>query len=87
MFVVQSKEFAEGISRVAKLLNITPHYDGIVTLQAVAKVVQTRLSAEAQANPNDIIVKVSLHLNCSNLFSFSFIIGYSISYSRYGSGF
>ncbi|XP_068894364.1 RNA transcription, translation and transport factor protein [Tenebrio molitor] len=53
----QSKEFAEGITNVAKLLNITPHPDPLITLKAVAKMVTTRLSPQAQANPSEVIIK------------------------------
>ena len=56
--LVHSKDFADGISNVAKLLNVTPHPDPIITLNAVAKLVTTRLSPQAQANPNEVIVKV-----------------------------
>jgi hypothetical protein len=60
----QSKEFAEGITNVAKLLNITPHPDPLITLKAVAKMVTTRLSPQAQANPSEVIIKVILcHLS------------------------
>ncbi|XP_044264954.1 RNA transcription, translation and transport factor protein [Tribolium madens] len=52
-----SKEFAEGISKVAQLLNITPHPDPLVTLKAVTKLVTVRLSPQAQANPSEVVLK------------------------------
>ncbi|RZC40914.1 UPF0568 protein, partial [Asbolus verrucosus] len=54
---IQSKDFADGISNVAKLLNITPHPNPLVTLKAVTKLVTTRLSPQAQANPSEFILK------------------------------
>ncbi|CAG2061920.1 unnamed protein product [Timema podura] len=40
------------------LLNVTAHPDHLITLKAVSKVVQRRLSAEALENPDSVIVKV-----------------------------
>lgn len=55
---VRSKEFAEGINAVAKILKVSSHPDPLVTLKAVTKVISERLSQQALDNPNDYIVKV-----------------------------
>ncbi|KAK3914302.1 RNA transcription, translation and transport factor protein [Frankliniella fusca] len=53
----ESADFKKGVLTLAQILNITPHPDHLITLQAVSKVVRERLSQEALDNPNNIIVK------------------------------
>lgn len=49
----QSSEFRDGVNNLAKLLNITPHPEHLVTLKAVSKLIKTRLSADALQNPGE----------------------------------
>lgn len=60
VLLVNSKEFADGIINIAKILKITPHPDPFVTLKAASKVITTRLSPQALENPNEVIIKVVL---------------------------
>nr|CAD7439104.1 unnamed protein product [Timema bartmani] len=50
-------DFKKGVNALAQLLNVTAHPDHLITLKAVSKVVQRRISAEALENPDSVIVK------------------------------
>lgn len=50
---------ADGVNRLAKQLNITPHPDHLVTLKAISKLIRTRLSPEALQKPGDVVHQVS----------------------------
>nr|CAD7393752.1 unnamed protein product [Timema cristinae] len=50
-------DFKKGVNALARLLNVTAHPDHLITLKAVSKVVQRRISAEALENPDSVIVK------------------------------
>ncbi|KAJ8944697.1 hypothetical protein NQ314_009404 [Rhamnusium bicolor] len=52
----RSKEFAEGIKELAKVLNIVPHSDPLVTLKAVRKVVTKRMAPDCVENPQKYIL-------------------------------
>ncbi|KAG5875323.1 hypothetical protein JTB14_003328 [Gonioctena quinquepunctata] len=51
-----SKEFDNGINKLAELLNIVPHPDAFVTLKAVRKVVTKRMAPDCVANPQKYIL-------------------------------
>ncbi|KAK3882712.1 hypothetical protein Pcinc_012918 [Petrolisthes cinctipes] len=51
----QSSEFRDGVNRLAKQLNITPHPDHLITLKAASKLIRTRLSPEALQKPGDVV--------------------------------
>nr|CAD7401444.1 unnamed protein product [Timema poppensis] len=54
---IDSVDFKKGVNALARLLNVTAHPDHLITLKAVSKVVQRRISAEALENPDSVIVK------------------------------
>lgn len=56
--LVSSPEFTKGVNSLAKLLNITPHPDHLITLQAISKLICTRLHSQALQNPDLVLVKV-----------------------------
>lgn len=60
MFLVRSKEFADGVNELAKILNTLPHSDPLITLTAVRKVITKRMSADRVENPDNYIITVSL---------------------------
>ncbi|XP_042882907.1 RNA transcription, translation and transport factor protein-like [Penaeus japonicus] len=51
----QSPEFRDGVNRLAKQLNITPHPNHLITLKAISKLIRTRLSTEALQNPGEFV--------------------------------
>ncbi|XP_076030086.1 RNA transcription, translation and transport factor protein [Oratosquilla oratoria] len=51
----QSPDFIEGVNKLAGLLNINPHPDHLVTLQAISKMVKSRLNNEALQNPGEFV--------------------------------
>ncbi|XP_045475401.1 RNA transcription, translation and transport factor protein [Harmonia axyridis] len=53
----RSDEFKEGINKIAKLLNITPHPDVSITLKAVRLLITERFTLEALKNPEQFIVE------------------------------
>ncbi|XP_059477945.1 RNA transcription, translation and transport factor protein [Neocloeon triangulifer] len=53
---VQSDDFKAGVFRLAKMLNVTPHPDHLVTLKAISKLVVTRLNPEAIAKPETVVI-------------------------------
>lgn len=59
---VECPDFKKGVLALAHILNVTPHPDHLITLQAVSKVVRERLSQDALDNPSKFIVKVFLNL-------------------------
>lgn len=59
LFLVRSKEFQNRINQLAKTLNIVPYPDPLVTLQAVRKIVCTRLAPDCVEHPDKYITKVS----------------------------
>lgn len=58
-FLVRSKEFADGINELAKVLNTRSHPNPLVTLTAVRKVITKRLAAERVENPDNYILTVN----------------------------
>lgn len=52
-----SKEFQDGINKVAKSLKVTSHPNPIVTLKAIRQLISARLTDHALKNPNEFIVK------------------------------
>lgn len=70
MLLVQSDECKIGVAKLAKMLNIVNHPDHLVTLRAISKLVKTRLNHDALANPDAVIVKVSVFLKfrCGKIF-------------------
>ncbi|XP_051166664.1 RNA transcription, translation and transport factor protein [Leptopilina boulardi] len=50
-----SKEFKEGVSALAKLLDIQEHPDHLITLEACSKLVSKKLSPSIVKNPNAFI--------------------------------
>lgn len=58
----QAEEFVTGVNKLANLVKVTPHPDHLVTLRAVSKVVQDRLSQNALENPNSVIVTVCFNI-------------------------
>ncbi|KAL3287379.1 hypothetical protein HHI36_001853 [Cryptolaemus montrouzieri] len=50
-------DFTDGINKVAKLLNITPHPNPTITLKAVKHIVTNRLTQHALKNPDKYITK------------------------------
>lgn len=59
-FLVRSKEFADGVNELAKILNVLPHSDPLVTLTAVRKVITKRMAPDRVENPDNYILTVSL---------------------------
>lgn len=55
---VESTEFKDGVNGLAKLLNVNPHPDHLVTLRAVSRLVCKRLNTEAIENPDLVVSKV-----------------------------
>lgn len=53
----ESAEFKNGINALAKLLNITPHPDHLITLRAVSKLICQRLCTEALESPDSVVPK------------------------------
>lgn len=51
------KEFKEGVSALAKLLDIQEHPDHLITLEACSKLVRKKLSPSVVQNPNAFIPK------------------------------
>jgi len=56
---VGSTEFIDGIRELAKLLGITNHPDHLITLEAIATLVKSRMSANVLKNLGEIQSKVS----------------------------
>ena len=56
----QSTEFINGVNSLAGILNVTQHPDHIVTLQAISKLVKSRLSPACLSNPESFIISVSI---------------------------
>ncbi|XP_046688334.1 RNA transcription, translation and transport factor protein isoform X2 [Homalodisca vitripennis] len=53
----ESNEFKAGVNSLAKLLEVTPHPDHLVTLRALSRLVTQRLSTEALENPDSALPK------------------------------
>lgn len=56
--IVESDDFKNGVKSLAQILNITPHPNHFITLQAISKVICERLNPEALENPSFIIPEV-----------------------------
>lgn len=50
----------EGINKLAKMLNITPHPDPTITLKAVRHMITERFTETALKNPEQFIIKVEI---------------------------
>jgi len=50
-------EFKAGVESLAEELKITKHPDHILTLQAICKLVSTRLNPKALVNPESVVPK------------------------------
>lgn len=83
-FSVNSPDFKNGVNALAKILNVTPHPDHKITLEAIRKIVCTRLNTEALENPNSIIHRVNiLNLACVYYFTlYILFLGNSFSLPR-----
>ncbi|XP_018563865.1 RNA transcription, translation and transport factor protein [Anoplophora glabripennis] len=53
----RSKEFANGINELAKILKVVPHPDPLITLRAVRKVITNRMAPDRVENPQKYIVE------------------------------
>lgn len=79
-----SPDFVEGVNTLASKLKIMSHPDHIITLQAVCKIIRSRLSQEALSSPSSVIVEVSIklfyhtiHTSCDalqHLYAFHFLL-------------
>jgi len=66
-FLVRSQEFTDRINQLAKVLNITPYPNSLVTLQAVRKVICTRLAPECVEDPTKVILEVNCYVKLTFL--------------------
>lgn len=69
----QSGDFIKGVNLLADMLKITQHPDHLITLKAVSTLIKSRLSEDALANPNSVIIKVSIF----NAFGIKIFLFYS----------
>lgn len=53
-----SQDFIKGVNQLAETLNVDPQPDPLLTLQAVSKLVTSRLNEKALKDPESIAIKV-----------------------------
>uniref|UniRef100_A0A1B6E935 RNA transcription, translation and transport factor protein n=1 Tax=Clastoptera arizonana TaxID=38151 RepID=A0A1B6E935_9HEMI len=53
----ESSEFKDGVNSLAKLLNVNPHPDHLITLRALSRLVCKRLNTDAIENPDLVVPK------------------------------
>ncbi|XP_039282283.1 RNA transcription, translation and transport factor protein [Nilaparvata lugens] len=53
----ESEDFKKGVNSLAKLLQITPHPNHLITLRAISKLINQRLTAEAIQNVDSVVPK------------------------------
>ncbi|XP_017776298.1 PREDICTED: UPF0568 protein C14orf166 homolog [Nicrophorus vespilloides] len=51
-----SREFQEGVQKLANILKIPPHPSPLIMLEACTKIIQTRLNPKAIENPSEYII-------------------------------